>query len=83
MPWIIIVREIVTVEGYRVEGDLGGMFGNPNDMALHLVTMVPLAVALLLATRSISAKLFYGACAALMVAGTVVTFSRGGFLRAW
>ena len=69
-----------TVEGYRVEGDLGGMFGNPNDMALHLVTMVPLAVALLLATRSISAKLFYGACAALMVAGTVVTFSRGGFL---
>ena len=69
-----------TVEGYRVEGDLGGMFGNPNDMALHLVTMVPLAIALLLATRSISAKLFYGACAALMIAGTVVTFSRGGFL---
>lgn len=69
-----------TVEGYRVEGNLGGMFGNPNDMALHLVTMVPLAVALLLATRSISAKLFYGACAALMVAGTVVTFSRGGFI---
>lgn len=69
-----------TVEGYRVEGNLGGMFGNPNDMALHLVTMVPLAVALLLATRKISAKLFYGACAALMVAGTVVTFSRGGFI---
>lgn len=69
-----------TVEGYRVEGDIGGMFGNPNDMALHLVTMVPLAIALLVATRSISTKLFYGACAALMVAGTVVTFSRGGFL---
>jgi len=69
-----------TVEGYRVEGNLGGMFGNPNDMALHLVTMVPLAVALLLATRSMSAKLFYGASAVLMVAATVVTFSRGGFI---
>ena len=69
-----------TVEGYRVEGDLGGLFANPNDMALHLVTMVPLAIALLLATRSISTKLFYAACATLMIAGTVVTFSRGGFL---
>ncbi len=69
-----------TVEGYRVEGNVGGMFGNPNDMALHLVTMIPLAVALLLSTRNIVAKLFYGACALLMVAGTVVTFSRGGFV---
>jgi O-antigen ligase len=69
-----------TVEGYRVQGDLGGMFGNPNDMALHLVVMIPLAVALLLSTRNIAAKLFYGVCALLMVAGTVVTFSRGGFI---
>jgi O-antigen ligase len=69
-----------TVEGYRVEGNLGGMFGNPNDMALHLVTMVPIAVVLLLKTRNALSKLLYGACAALMVAGTVVTFSRGGFL---
>lgn len=69
-----------TVEGYRVQGDLGGMFSNPNDMALHLVVMVPLAVALLLSARHIAAKLFYGTCALLMVAGTVVTFSRGGFI---
>ena len=69
-----------TVEGYRVEGNLGGMFANPNDMALHLVTMVPLAIALMLASRSISARLIYLACAILMVGGTVVTFSRGGFL---
>jgi len=69
-----------TVEGYRVEGNLGGMFANPNDMALHLVTMVPIAVALLLATRKFPIKLLYAACAVLMVAGTVVTFSRGGFM---
>jgi O-antigen ligase len=30
--------------------------------------------------RGISRKLFYGLCALLMVAGTVVTLSRGGFL---
>jgi putative inorganic carbon (HCO3(-)) transporter len=69
-----------TVEGYRVEGNLGGMFGNPNDMALHLVTMIPLAVALMLTARNVAVKALYAACAALMMAGTVVTFSRGGFL---
>ncbi|MBV9958429.1 MAG: O-antigen ligase family protein [Acidobacteria bacterium] len=69
-----------TVEGYRVEGDLGGMFGNPNDMALHLVTVIPLAVALLLTSRKLAAKALYAVCALLMLAGTVVTFSRGGFI---
>lgn len=69
-----------TVEGYRVEGNMGGMFANPNDMALHLVTVTPLALALMLTTRKITGKLLYASCAALMLAGTVVTFSRGGFL---
>jgi O-antigen ligase len=64
----------------RIEGVLGGLFDNPNDMALHLVTMIPLALGLLFVARSFSKKLFYGLCAALMAAATVVTFSRGGFL---
>jgi len=68
------------VEGYRVGGAIGGMFGNPNDMALYLVTVMPLAVGMLLATRNPLAKLAYGACAALAVCGSVVTYSRGGFL---
>lgn len=70
----------VTVEGYRVAGSIGGMFGNPNDMALHLVTVLPIAVALAMSARSIIMKLVYWAVAALMVAGTTVTYSRGGFL---
>ncbi len=69
-----------TVEGYRVEGNLGGMFGNPNDLALHLVTMIPLAVALMMMARNIAVKMMYATFAVLMVSGTVVTFSRGGFL---
>jgi O-antigen ligase len=68
------------VEGYRVGGAIGGMFGNPNDMALYLVTVMGLAVGMLLATRNPLAKLVYGACAALAVCGSVVTYSRGGFL---
>ncbi len=67
-------------EGYRVKGRIGGMFDNPNDMATHLVTMIPLAVTLLLATRRILKKLFYAMGAGVMAAGVVVTFSRAAFL---
>jgi hypothetical protein len=39
--------------GHRLKGVLGGLFGNPNDLALHLVTMVPLAAGLALARRGV------------------------------
>ncbi|HEX6183668.1 MAG TPA: O-antigen ligase family protein [Pyrinomonadaceae bacterium] len=70
----------LTVEGYRVEGSLGGIFENPNDMALHLVTMTPIALAMGFGARGLLRKALYWGAAALMVAGTVVTYSRGGFL---
>ena len=69
-----------TVEGYRIKGFIGGMFGNPNDLALHLVTMTPLFVAMMLSSRSIPGKVLYGAGAVLSVAANIVTFSRAGFL---
>jgi putative inorganic carbon (HCO3(-)) transporter len=66
--------------GERVKGMIGGMFDNPNDLALHLVTMVPLAVGLAFARRGPLTKVVYLLCAALFTAGVVVSFSRGGFL---
>ena len=66
--------------GQRIQGLFGGMFDNPNDLALHLVTMIPIAIALLLSSRSLFKKLFYATSAILMTAGVVVTFSRGGLL---
>jgi O-antigen ligase len=68
------------VLGQRVAGVVGGMFGNPNDLALHLVTMIPLAFGLFLHTRRRLAKPLYVACMFLMMGGLVATFSRGGFL---
>jgi O-antigen ligase len=68
------------VEGYRVSVMINGMFGNPNDMAIHLVMMIPICIGLMFAAGGIVRKAIYVACAVLMVAGTVVTFSRGGFL---
>lgn len=70
----------LAIQGIRIRGVIGGMFGNPNDMALHLVTMFPLAIALLLSTRKVFLKVLLGICAALFIGAVVATFSRGGFL---
>jgi O-antigen ligase len=56
------------------------MFGNPNDMAIHLVMFTPIALLLGIGTKNRIAKLVCYAAAAVMVAGNMVTQSRGGFL---
>ena len=71
---------LATVEGYRAGGWGGGIFGNSNDMALFLATTVPIALAMLLASRSLARKFLFGGCAVLMVGGIVLTYSRGGFI---
>lgn len=64
----------------RIGGRIGGLFGNSNDLALHLVTMIPLAVALGLSGRNPFKRLVYFGIAGLLVGGVIVTFSRGGFI---
>jgi putative inorganic carbon (HCO3(-)) transporter len=69
-----------TIEGYRVAGRGSGIFGNPNDMALFLVTIVPVAVALACHSRRLGRKLFFAGSAIVMFTAIVLTYSRGGFL---
>ena len=68
------------MRGARIQGIIGGLFDNPNDLALHFVTMIPIAFTSVLASRNLLKKMFYGISAFLMMAGVVATFSRGGFL---
>src|SRR2546423_4349056 len=71
---------LMTVEGYRVGGVGKGIFGNPNDMALHLVTVIPITIALSFTTRRLLSRVVYIVSAFLMIAAVTLTFSRGGFL---
>lgn len=64
----------------RIAGRIKGLFENSNDLALHLVSMVPIAVALALSGRNPLKKLIYFGIAALMIGAVIVTFSRGGFI---
>lgn len=68
------------VEGYRVAVDVGGMFGNPNEMALHFVMMTPIVLTLGIASKNSLMRWVYFGMAALFVGANMVTFSRGGFL---
>ena len=68
-----------TAQGLRIEGLVGGMFENPNDLATALDLLLPFAVALTLISKG-RARLFYLGCAAALTIGVLVTLSRGGFL---
>jgi O-antigen ligase len=71
----------LTVEGYRISGAItGGMFENTNDLGIHLVTMIPLALMLGFAARNFLGTMLYWAVALIALATVVITFSRGAFI---
>ena len=74
------VRGVNLVEGDRVRGALGGMFENPNDLALNLVTFMAPALFIMLHDRKVSRRLFAGGLAVIMLGAIVCTKSRSGFL---
>ncbi|MCF6230737.1 MAG: O-antigen ligase family protein, partial [Gammaproteobacteria bacterium] len=56
-----------------------GMTFDPNDLAMVLVTILPLVVMLFIMARA-RTKLLYGGVVAIMLFAIVLTGSRGGFL---
>jgi O-antigen ligase/polysaccharide polymerase Wzy-like membrane protein len=68
------------VADFRAAGALGGAFKNPNDLALAMNVLLPIAFGLGLSRPHPLSKLLYLACAAVLVMTTVVTQSRAGFL---
>lgn len=73
-------RGVNLVESGRIAGSVGGVFNNPNDLALNMVAFLP--VALLLAARRgrASGRLIAAIVSAVMFVTIVFTKSRGGFL---
>ncbi len=69
-----------TVEEYRVGVDVQGLFGNPNEMALHLTTLIPIVLALAFISKNLIIKIACFVLSGLFVAAIIVTFSRSGFL---
>jgi O-antigen ligase len=73
-------RGVNLIEGARVGGGLGGLFGNPNDMALNMVTFLPFVIAIaLMQGRRLLRAVAIGAVP-VIAAAIVFSQSRGGVL---
>ncbi len=66
--------------GDRVAGYSAGLTANPNDLALMLNLILPLCIALLLASSRFAARVLLASIACLLTFAIVATFSRAGFL---
>lgn len=66
----------------RISGYAGGsgIAWNPNDLALVLNLIIPIAAALAISTGRLAGRALAAAAMLLAVAGVIVTFSRAGFL---
>jgi O-antigen ligase len=74
-------RGVHLVENGRVAGAVSGIFGNPNDLALNMVTFLPAALFFALTPRYGAIRRLAAAGFAVLMMGTVVfTKSRAGVL---
>jgi O-antigen ligase len=74
-------RGVNLIEDGRLAGAIGGIFGNPNDLALNMVTFIPLGVVIAVSPRAPTwRRAAAGLIVLLMLATTVFTKSRGGFV---
>lgn len=74
------VRGVNLVGDERVRGAVGGIFQNPNDLALNMVALMPLAIFTMLRPGSPLKRLTAAGCAVAMLGAIVASHSRGGFL---
>jgi probable O-glycosylation ligase (exosortase A-associated) len=61
-------------------GGIAGLTGNPNDLALTLNLLIPIAGALFFTSRGVLARGVAAGALLLSIPAVIVTFSRAGFL---
>jgi putative inorganic carbon (hco3(-)) transporter len=74
------MRGLRLVEGGRLGGAVGGIMGNPNDLALNMVVFLPFALAAAFKPGPVPRRIVAALCTAVMMTTIVLTKSRGGFV---
>ena len=80
---VAVIAVVSVVKGRshpRLEGVIGGIYSNPNDLAFAIVLSLPFCFAFLLSTRSIPRKAVWAAAMLVMCAALFMTASRAGFI---
>lgn len=80
---VAVIALASIIKGYhtpRLEGVMGGIYQNPNDLAFAIVLSFPFCFAFLLTSKHALAKVAWAACMLVMLASLFLTASRAGFI---
>jgi O-antigen ligase len=77
---VSIVSMVKGASHPRLDGVLGGIYSNPNDLGFAIVLSLPFCLAFLLRTNSILRKSAWAVCLLLMISALFLTASRGAFI---
>jgi O-antigen ligase len=81
---VVAISIISIIKGHdlpRLQGVLGGIYSNPNDLAFAIVLSLPFALAFFVTARSGFAKIIWLSGMLCMLAALFLTASRGGFIE--
>lgn len=71
---------VLLYKGGRMGGVLGGVFDNPNDLAVSIAMTWPLCIMFMVRTRNPLKKLLWAVGLVFLLRGLMLTYSRTGFL---
>src|SRR5262249_41369494 len=80
---VAAISFIVIVKGHsipRLNGVIGGIYSNPNDLAFAIVLSLPFCLAFLMNTRVVLWKITWSLAMLVMMLALFLTASRGGFV---
>jgi hypothetical protein len=80
---VAVISVVSVIKGRshpRLEGVIGGIYSNPNDLAFAIVLCLPFCFAFLLRTRSLPRKAVWGVAMLAMCTALFLTASRAGFI---
>jgi putative inorganic carbon (HCO3(-)) transporter len=80
---VVVIAIVSLLKGRdhpRLEGVIGGIYSNPNDLAFAIVLSLPFCLAFLLYTKKLPRKLAWVLAMLAMFTALFLTASRGGFV---
>jgi O-antigen ligase len=81
---VAVICAVSIIKGHsqpRLEGVIGGIYSNPNDLAFAIVLTLPLALAFLVTSKGAFKKALWVLGMLIMLAALFLTASRAGFLN--
>ena len=80
VPVICLLSIVKGGDRPRLDGVLGGIYSNPNDLAFAIVLSLPFCLMFLLTAKSTFRKVLWAAGMLVMAKALFMTASRGGFI---